>query len=204
MAPKNLKDIVSQWHDAQPHPLAPDLTVGEYTTAAKMATTLKFGSGHAAPDEVVGFWNQFNQMNNMLVTQKKLPYTPEEFMQNAQQVAKVSFAYHGRPPSLPELTRFRDAHPKDVSDYYGSLPDEHYPHVPAAGMVKSLESARPWAQMNLGRDPNKLEASYLHHSGHSPQDYYQQISKQQDQINTTNGQQANTTAGTNGNNNPGR
>jgi hypothetical protein len=170
-----LKDIVDQYHQSQPHPRAPDLTVGEYPVAAKLATLLKFGTGHAEPQEVSGFWKGFQQMNATLQSQKKLPIQPEEFSQLVQQMAQVSYAYHGRPPSMTEITKLRDAHPKDVHDYFAALPDQHYPHVSAGHMVKSLESAKPWAHMNLGRQPNKQEASYLHHSGHSPQDYYRQM-----------------------------
>lgn len=177
MAP-TLKQIVDQYHQSQPHPRAPELTVGEYPVAAKLATMLKFGSGHAEPQEVVGFWNEFQKMNQTLQAQKKLPIEPEEFGQLVQSMAKVSFTYHGRPPTMPEITRLRDAHPKDVHDYFAALPDEHYPHVSAGNMVKALQSAQPWSQMHLNRAPNKQEASYLHHSGHSPQDFYQTLANQ--------------------------
>ena len=178
-----LQEIVDQYHQSQPHPRAPELTVGEYPVAARLATLLKFGTGHAEPQEVVGFWKDFQKMNQTLQAQKKLPIEPEEFAQVAQTMAKVSYAYHGRPPSMSEITRLRDAHPKDVHDYFAALPDEHYPHVSAGQMVKSLESAKPWSQIHLGRAPNKQEASYLHHSGHSAQDFYQQMAQQRDAVN---------------------
>ena len=173
--PLTLKDIVDQFHQSQPHPRAPQLTVGEYPVAAKLATMLKFGTGHAEPAEVTGFWQQFQKMNQTLQAQKKQPIEPEEFGHLAQSMAKVSYAYHGRPPTMQEITQLRDAHPKDVHDYFAALPDEQYPHVSAGQMVKALQSAGPWAQMQLGRAPNKQEAAYLHHSGHSPQDYYKQM-----------------------------
>lgn len=178
-----LKDVVDQYHQSQPHPLAPQLTVGEYPVAARMATMLKFGTGHASPDEVVGFWKQFQGLNQTLQAQKKAPIQPEEFSHVVQSMAKVSFAYHGRPPTMPEIQRLRDAHPKDVHDYFAALPDEHYPHVSAGQMVKSLESAKPWSQIHLQRAPNKQEAAYLHHSGHSPQDFYQQMATQRESVN---------------------
>lgn len=181
MAP-TLAQVVKDYHESQPHPRAPELTVGEYPVAAKLATLLKFGSGHAEPQEVVGFWNQFKQMNATLQAQKKLPIDPEEFAQRVQSMAKISFAYHGRPPSMTEIQTLRDAHPKDVHDYFAALPDEHYPHVSAGNMVKALESAKPWSQIHLNRAPNKQEASYLHHSGHAPRDYYEQLARQRDQL----------------------
>lgn len=181
MPAPTLKQIVDQFHQSQPHPRAPELTVAEYPVAAKLATLLKFGTGHAEPQEVVGFWNSFQQMNSTLQAQKKLPLGPEEFSQLVQQMAQVSYAYHGRPPSMMEIQKLRDAHPKDIHDYFAALPDQHYPHVSAGQMVKALESAKPWAQTHLQRAPNKQEASYLHHSGHSPQDYYQQMAKQKEE-----------------------
>ena len=137
---------------------------------------LKFGQGHASPQEASHFMAEFKAMNTMLTAQKKLPISPEEFTQLSQQMARSSFAYHGRPPSMYEIARLRDAHPKDVADYYGSLPDEHYPTVSAADMAKALASARPWANQIVGRDATKLEAAYLHHSGQNPQSYFQQVS----------------------------
>ena len=174
-----LADIIVEFHNSQPHPQAPNITVGEYSTAARLATLLKFGQGHATPLEVVEFWKRYQNLNQNLSLQKKSPIDPEEFQGLVQNLAKVSFAYHGRPPSIGEIVRLREAHPKDVTDFYGNLPDEHYPHVPAASMVKHLESARPWAQMYLDRQPTKSDASYFFHSGHSPQDYYAQLAKEE-------------------------
>lgn len=111
-----------------------------------------------------------------------MPFEPEEFIHFAKQVAQTSFGYHGRPPTLQELARLREAHPKDIDSYYGSLPDKDYPHISAADMVKALQSARPWANMHIERDPNKLEAAYLHHSGDSPKTYYETLKRQKEEM----------------------
>lgn len=169
------EEIVHQWQADQPHPKAPSLKVGEYPVAAKLATMLKFGSGYAGPQEAANFWREFQAMNMALQQQNKAPYSPEEFAQVAKQVAVSSFAYHGRPPTMAEMTRLRDAHPKDISGFYGSLPDEHYPTVSAADMAKALHSAQPWANMIMQREPNKLDAATLIHSGEHPQDYYKRL-----------------------------
>ena len=166
------EELVQQWHAAQPHPQAPSLTVGEYPTAVRLATILKFGSGHASPQEAANFWKEFQQMNSTLQAQNKLPLAPEEFEHLSQQMARSSYAYHGRPPSMYEVAKLRDAKPGEISDYFGALPDEHYPTVSAADMAKALHAARPWANQYVGRDANKLEGAYLHHSGQSPADYY--------------------------------
>jgi hypothetical protein len=173
----SLEEIVHKWHADQPHPLAPSVKVGDYATAARMATTLKFGQGHATPQEVGNFWREFQSMNETLTAQNKLSISPDEFSHLAQQVARSSFTYHGRPPSMHEIARLRDSHPKDINDFYYHLPDEHYPSVPAGEMVKALQSARPWAEMINGSAPTKLDGAYLYHSGHLPQDYYQARAK---------------------------
>src|SRR5262249_56821905 len=71
-----------------------------------------------------------------------------------------------------EIARLRDADPKTVMEYFGSVPDEHYPSAPAAEMAKALHAARPWANMITGGEPTKLDGAYLYHSGHSAEDYY--------------------------------
>jgi hypothetical protein len=172
-----LEELVTAWHADQPHPRAPGLRVGEYPVAMRLATILKFGQGHSSPSEAANFWHEFTTMNRNLEAQNKQPISPEEFTHLAQQAGRSSFAFHGRPPSMYELQRLRDADPKAVHDYYGGLPDEHYPTISAADMAKSLHAARPWANQIVGREPVKLEAAYLHSSGQNPADYYQQVSR---------------------------
>ncbi len=171
-----IEELVNQWHAAQPHPQAPGLTVGDYPVAVRLATILKFGTDHASASEATNFWHEFKSMNQALVASNKMPVSPEEFTHLAQQMARSSFAYHGRPPSMYEVRRLRDADPAAIHAYYGALPDEHYPTVTAADMAKALHAARPWANQILGRDATKLEATYLHHSGQNPRDYFQQVS----------------------------
>jgi hypothetical protein len=133
---------------------------------------LKFGQGHASPLEVANFWHEFQGMNQTLLNQGKQPISPDEFSHLSQQMARSSFAYHGRPPSMHEITRLRDADPKAIHDYYGALPDEHYPTVSAASMAEALHAARPWAQMIAGGEPTKLDAVYLISSKQNPKDYF--------------------------------
>lgn len=169
----NLEDLVQQWHAQQPHPRNPSITVGDYPVAARMATVLKFGQGHASPLEVGNFWAEFKQVNERLVNEKKLPIAPDEFVHLVKQMAPVSFSYHGRPPAMHEIAKLRDADPKAVTDYFGALPDQHYQTVPAGEMARHLTAARPWARMFTGEEPTKLDAAYLYHSGQNPRNYYQ-------------------------------
>jgi hypothetical protein len=175
---QTFEEIVQRWHAEQPHPKAPSVKVGEYPIAARLATILKFGQPSPGPQEVENFWHEFQSMNQSLQAQNKMPIGPEEFTHLAQQMARSSFAYHGRPPSMYEIQRMRDAHPKDVADFYAALPDEHYPTVSAGDMAKALQAAQPHAQLHLEREPNKGEAAYLVHSGRSPDDYYRELKQQ--------------------------
>lgn len=170
--------IASEWWRAQPHPLEPRLTIGDFPIAVKLATRARFG-GHASPHEAAAHWQEFQSTNKRLAAQGKEPLSPEEYTHLLDQIAPVSFTYHGKPPSMHEIVALRDQSPKAIRDHYASLPDQHYPHVTAGEMVKSLESAKPWANEHLKRDPVKSEAAYLHHSGHHPQDYYAYLGQAQ-------------------------
>jgi hypothetical protein len=162
---------VAQDHwNAQPHPKDPSgkLKIGEFATAVKLASVLKFG-GHASAHEAALFWPEF-QATGM---------SPQEFEHAVERIAPVSFTFHGRPPSMQELVQLKDKHPKDVASYFGELPDRHYPSVPASAMVKHLAAAEPHAQEHLGRSPVKLEAAYLHASGEQPANYYSRLKAQE-------------------------
>jgi hypothetical protein len=172
--------IAQEYWSQQPHPHAPTLTNGEFPTAMRLATQAKFG-GHASPQEAEAFWREFQGMNGKLAASKQEPITPEEFGHLLDKLAPLSFVYHGRPPQLNEVAALRDAHPTKQREYFSELPDKHYPDVPAGAMVKSMKAAGPAAQRYLQREPVKLEAAYLHHSGQSPETYYQGLKQEQDQ-----------------------
>ena len=151
--------IAKEHWDAQPSPHAPGLTNAEYPVAVKLATMTKFGQGdgHASSKEAELFWHEFKQTG----------LSPKQYEEALNRMAPVSFALHGRPPSMDEIVKHKDSDPAVVSKYYGDLPDRHYPAVPARDMVKHLAEAHvPWMQA-LGRPPTKLEASMLYHSRES-------------------------------------
>lgn len=150
----------------QPHPRAPKLTIGEFATAVKLASLLKFG-GHASPQEAELFMPQF----------KALQISPEEFEHAVDRLAPVSYTYHGRPPTLREVVLLKDEPPAKASAYFADLPDRHYPFVRAADMIKHLQAAEPHAQQYLGRAPVKLEAAQLAASGERPADYYARLAQ---------------------------
>jgi hypothetical protein len=152
--------------DTQPHPKAPSLTIGDFATAVKLATLVKFG-GHATAEDATLFWPEFKQMG----------ISPGEFEQTVTRLAPISFTYHGRPPTMQEIVKLKDEPPAKANSYFADLPDKHYPWVSAATMIKHLEAAGPHAQNYLGRPPVKLEAAQLAASGENPALYYQRLTQ---------------------------
>ena len=166
----NWDKIAEEYWADQPHPLAPSLRVGDFATAVKLATKVKFG-GHATAKEAEMFWPGFVASG----------ITPENFLHAVDRLAPLSFTYHGRPPSMQEIVQLNEKSPKEARSYFADLPDKNYPHVSAGDMVKTLQSAEPHAMRHLKRVPNKVEAAYLHHSGERPADYYQRLAEERDQ-----------------------
>jgi hypothetical protein len=166
--------IAKAYWDAQPHPHAPSLTIGEYATMVKLATLAKFG-GHASPHEAALFAPEF----------KASGLSPEEFEHTLDKIAPLSFTYHGRPPTMKEIATLKDAQPHEASKYFGDLPHKIYPDVSAANMVKAVQAAKPHAMEHLGREPELNEARHLHHSGTSPADYYAKLGAQARQVSDT-------------------
>lgn len=158
--------VAKEYWDRQPHPRAPSLTIGEFATAVKLATMTRFG-GHASPEQAALFYPEF----------KSLGISPTDFEHAIDRLAPVSFAYHGRPPTMQEIVRLKDEPPAKASSYYADLPDRHYPWVTAATMIKNLQAAEPHAQQYLGRPPVKLEAAHLSASGERPADYYARLAQ---------------------------
>ena len=169
--------IAHEWHADQPHPLNPLLKVGEFAQAVKLATRTKFG-GHATPEEAGAFHVEFTAMNNKLTEQGKPPMSPEEYSQLVERIAPHSFAYQGRPPTMDEVVRHRDAENSTVAKYYGDLPDRTYPHITSRDMAKYLTLAEPFARMHVDRPPNRLEAARFALGGMNATgigDYYRAI-----------------------------
>lgn len=163
-------NAAKSYYDELPHPMGHGLKIKEFATAVKLATMARFG-GHAQPHEAALFWGEFAPGGTPIMS-------PEEFEQTLDRIAPLSFTYHGRPPTMKEITTLKDAPPHEASKYFGDLPDAQHPSLSAAQMVKSLTAARPWAREHLQREPLKNEAEYLHHSGTHPDTYYSHLAAQ--------------------------
>ena len=158
--PIDWTQAVTQWHNAQPHPQNPTLTVGEYSTAVELATRTKFG-GHASPQEAGAFMQEFKQANQQLSAQGKPTISATEYRQLIDQVAPVSAALHGRPPSMNEIVKLRDSTPAQQRSYFEDLPDSLFPSITAGQMAKYLTIGNFHAQATLGRVAAKSEAAFF-------------------------------------------
>lgn len=162
--------IANDYFAEQPHPQGHGLKIGEYATAIKLASMMKFG-GHASGAEAALFWPQF-QASGM---------SPDEFEHALDHIAPVAYTFHGRPPTMKELAMLKDKSPAEVHRHYGDLPSKHHPEITAANFVKAYQAARPWAQQHLGREPVHSEVAYMVHSNEDPRAYYPRISMQNTQ-----------------------
>jgi hypothetical protein len=159
--------------DEYPHPRGHGLKIKEVATAVKLASMMKFG-GHATLHEAAMFWGEFAPEGVPIMP-------PDEFEHTLDHLAPISYALHGRPPSMKELVLLKDKSPGEVSRHYGELPSKHHPDIPAATFVKAYQAARPHAREHLEREPVHSEVAYMVHSGERPDAYYQRISVQNTQ-----------------------
>jgi hypothetical protein len=157
------------WQE-QPHPRGHGLKIREVLPAVKLASMAKFG-GHATLHEAAMFWQEFAPGGQPIMA-------PDEFEHALENIAPISFVFHGRPPTMKEIAMLKDKTPAEVNRHFGDLPDKHHPEISAANMVKAFQAARPWARQHLERDPVKSEAAYIHHSGEAPAIYYSRLAEQ--------------------------
>ena len=155
-----------EYWDQQPHPKGHGLKIGEFATAVKLATLLKFG-GHASGAEAAMFYPEF----------KATGMSPQEFEHTVERIAPLSFTYHGRPPTMKEIANLKDRQPHEATKYFADLPHKIYPHISAGDMVRAVQAAKPHAMEHLGREPVLNEAAYLHHSKEPASDYYRRIAQ---------------------------
>lgn len=158
------------FYDSRPHPNAPSIKAGDYATMVRLATMTKFG-GHASAQEAEAFAKEF-QATGM---------SPQQYEQALKHMASVSFAFHGRPPTMEEIAKFKDEPPSKIRQHYMDLPDQHYPAVSAGDMAKYLAIADPHASEHIGRRPVKGEAAYFAQAGMNVQgvrEHYASIGRQ--------------------------
>lgn len=160
-------NAAKEYMDDQPHPRGHGLKIKEFATAVKLATMVKFG-GHAEPHEAAMFWRDFAPGGVPIMS-------PQEFEHAIDHLAPLSFTYHGRPPSMQEILKLKDLAPHEARRYFSDLPDQHYPHVSAGDMVKTIQAGTTHANNLIGRPMLKNEAAEMIHSGESPPAYYARL-----------------------------
>lgn len=155
------------YFDNQPHPRGHGLLIKEVATAVKLASMLKFG-GHATLHEAKMFWDEFAPGGVPMMS-------PQDFEHALDRIAPLSYSFHGRPPSLKEIGELSGKAAHEVHRYFADLPSKERPEITAGDYVKAFQKARPWARQHLGREPVSVEAAHIHHSGESPDVYYQRL-----------------------------
>jgi hypothetical protein len=165
-------NAAKEFFDEQPHPQGHGLKIKEFATAVKLATMVKFG-GHAEPHEAALFWREFAPNGVPIMS-------PQEFEHSIDRLAPLSFTFHGRPPSMQEIINLKDKQPHEARKYFADLPDQHYPHVSAGDMVKTIQAGNVHARNLIGRSVLKNEAAEMIHSGESPPAYYARLKEDAD------------------------
>jgi hypothetical protein len=164
--------LAHEYYGEKQHPDAPSLKVKDLPIALELANHMKFGQGdgHAGFAEAEMLWKEVQPILDQGVS----PQALHELIDTA---AQHSFALHGRPPSMPELTRFADpkTHPADIAKWYHELPDRHYP-VAAGDMLQAMWKAEPHALEHLGRKPVKKEGA-MFAAGVDPAAHYPQAAQ---------------------------
>jgi hypothetical protein len=165
-------NAAKEFFDEQPHPMGHGMKIKEFATAVKLATMVKFG-GHAEPHEAALFWREFAPNGVPIMP-------PQEFEHAIDRLAPLSFTFHGRPPSMQEIVNLKDKLPHEARRYFSDLPDQHYPHVTAGDMVKTIQAGNVHARNLIGRPVLKNEAAEMIHSGESPPAYYARLKEDAD------------------------
>lgn len=164
--------LATDYYGEKPHPNAPSLKVKDLPLALELANHLKFGQGggHAGFGEAEMLWKEVQPILDQGITPKAL----HELIDTA---AQHSFALHGRPPTMSELTRFADpkTHPADIAKWYHDLPDRHYP-VAAGDLLSAMARGEQPALQHLGRKPVKKEG-FLFANGVDPGQHYPQAAQ---------------------------
>jgi len=145
--------LMHEHYSNLPHPDNPELSVGDFPVAVKLATKMK-GQGMATAKEAGAFWDEF----------QNLGLSPLHFEELLDQLAPLSWRYHNRPPTMREVGIHAEGDPKKARDYYGNLPSEHDPSVTAHEFVQAHAVAQRYSKQHLGRNPYALEVTYFHHA----------------------------------------
>ena len=159
--------LAAEYYGEKQHPDAPSLKVKDLPVALELVNHMKFGQGdgHASFGEAEMLWKEVQPILDKGVS----PQALHELIDTA---AQHSFALHGRPPSMTELTRFAEPKtgPADIAKWYHDLPDRHYPAA-AGDLLAAMTKAEQPALQHLGRKPVKKEG-FIFTTGVDPSQHY--------------------------------
>jgi hypothetical protein len=163
---KSIREATAAHINAQPHPLAPDLTVGEYPIYERVASMLN--------DQVLRGNTPHPEM--VVHAQKTLQaakLSAGEFEHIWTMARPVANRLLDRDPSIVEMAEhLRTATPRDVHQYYSDHPYPGYEEVRAGDVAKYMRAAEPIAR-RYGRTPNEEEVTRFAVAGYSHDDMHQ-------------------------------
>lgn len=161
-----IRQAVEAHINAQPHPLAPDLTVGEYPMFERIASMLndQVLRGNKPKPEMVVHAHQ---------TLKSAQLSPGEFEHIWTMARPVANRLLDRDPSIIEMAKhLREATPKDVHQYYSDHPYPGYEEVSAGQVARYQRAAEPIAR-RYGKSPNLEEVTRFAAAGYTHDDMHQ-------------------------------
>lgn len=162
---KAIQEAVSSHLNAQPHPLAPSITVGDYGTHERVASMLnsRVLQGNKPSAEMVV---------HAAETLKGMKMSPGEFEHVWTVARPVANRLLNRDPSMLEMSKhLREAAPKDVHQYYSDHPYPGYEEVRAGDVAKYMRAAEPIAR-RYGKAPNMEEVTRFAAAGYNHDDMH--------------------------------
>ena len=163
---KSIRDAVDAHLNAQPHPLAPTLTVGEYPNFERVASMLNSEvlRGNQPTPEMVSHASE---------TLKGMQMSPGDFEHVWTMARPVANRLLGRDPSMIEMAKhLREATPREVHQYYSDHPYPGYEEVRAGEVAKYMRAAEPIAR-RYQRKPNLEEVTRFAAAGYTHDDMHQ-------------------------------
>lgn len=131
------------YYSSQPHPLVPQLTMGDYP-AYEHAASLLHGASKPTAEQVANTHEQL----------KGAGVSPADF-EYAWNVAKpLAGRLLGREPSMTEIARLAPMQPGEIHGFYFDHPHPEHPDVTAGEMARYHRVAEPIARRyGTGRPP---------------------------------------------------
>jgi hypothetical protein len=147
------------YYNDLPHPLAPEIKVGDYGAFEQAAKTFMDGK-KPQPADVAHIHQSL----------KHLELSPSDFERLWKTSKPLANRLLNRDPTFEEMKILQEAHPGDIHGYYMDHPHPDFPEVKAGEMAKAYHAATPIARKMVGRNPNAHETARFAIANYSSED----------------------------------